>query len=204
MGRTIAGDWHGGEVPDNVSLEVGSHLETSFAFTRFRSRRRDALTMRAGASAYGGTMFDLGPDGRVDVGRYVMLNSVRIICDGAIEIGDHSLLSWNVVLMDTYRHPLDPAERRRYLAALAAGAPPPVRAPVQPIRIGANVWIGFDSCILPGVEIGAGSVVGARSVVTGSVPACTVVAGNPARVIRALDGTEGSDDDRAGRENRRQ
>jgi acetyltransferase-like isoleucine patch superfamily enzyme len=57
----------------------------------------------------------------------------------------------------------------------------------RPIRIGRNVWIGFDACVLPGVTIGEGSIVGARSVVFADVAPWTLVAGNPARVIRALD-----------------
>lgn len=51
-------------------------------------------------------------------------------------------------------------------------------------RIGANCFIGGRSLILPGVEIGDGSVVGAGSVVTRSVPAGSLVAGNPARILR--------------------
>jgi acetyltransferase-like isoleucine patch superfamily enzyme len=48
------------------------------------------------------------------------------------------------------------------------------------------VWIGFEATILPGVIIGEGAVIGARSVVTANVPAFTVVAGNPARILRLL------------------
>jgi acetyltransferase-like isoleucine patch superfamily enzyme len=59
-------------------------------------------------------------------------------------------------------------------------------AEARPIRIGRNVWIGFDACVLPGVTIGEGSIVGARSVVVEDVPPFTVVAGNPARFIRHL------------------
>jgi len=59
--------------------------------------------------------------------------------------------------------------------------------PGRPVRIERNVWIGFDSCVLPGVTIGQGSVVGARSVVAEDVPPYAVVAGNPARVIRLLE-----------------
>jgi acetyltransferase-like isoleucine patch superfamily enzyme len=60
----------------------------------------------------------------------------------------------------------------------------------SPIVLEQNVWIGFDACVLPGVTIGRGSVVGARSVVTADVPAYTVVAGNPARPIRTLQATD--------------
>jgi acetyltransferase-like isoleucine patch superfamily enzyme len=51
-------------------------------------------------------------------------------------------------------------------------------------RIGRNCFIGGRALILPGVEIGDGCVVGAGAVVTKSVPAGSIVAGNPARVIR--------------------
>ncbi|HAJ60189.1 MAG TPA: hypothetical protein DCP31_13785, partial [Cyanobacteria bacterium UBA8543] len=57
----------------------------------------------------------------------------------------------------------------------------------RPIRIERNVWIGFDACVLPGVTIGEGAIVGARSVVTQDVPPYSVVAGNPARLIKKLD-----------------
>jgi acetyltransferase-like isoleucine patch superfamily enzyme len=58
--------------------------------------------------------------------------------------------------------------------------------PAQPVCLRDNVWLGFDVCVLPGVTIGEGSVVGARSVVCSDVPAYTLVAGNPARAVRAL------------------
>lgn len=50
--------------------------------------------------------------------------------------------------------------------------------------IGHDVWIGHDAVILPGVKVGNGAIIGARSVVSGAVPPYTVVAGNPARVVR--------------------
>jgi acetyltransferase-like isoleucine patch superfamily enzyme len=60
-------------------------------------------------------------------------------------------------------------------------------ATARPVKVGPNVWIGFDACVLPGVTIGEGAVVGARSVVTADVPPDTIVAGNPAGVIRRID-----------------
>ena len=55
---------------------------------------------------------------------------------------------------------------------------------VAPIIIGRDVWIGRNVIILKGVTIGDGAVIGAYSVVTKDVPADTIVAGNPAKVIR--------------------
>ena len=54
----------------------------------------------------------------------------------------------------------------------------------SPIRVERNVWLGFDVCVLPGVTIGEGSVIGARSVVTSDIPPFTLAAGNPAQPIR--------------------
>ncbi len=73
--------------------------------------------------------------------------------------------------------PRQPARRAGPAAARGGG-------PARPVRIGNNVWIGFDSVVLPGVTIGDGSIVGCRSVVADDVPPYTLVAGNPARVIR--------------------
>ena len=101
-------------------------------------------------------------------------------------------LFWSSILMDTYRLPVDVAGRRRELEQAPRRQPRRLQAvvPARPVRIGRNVWIGFDSCVLPGVSIGEGAVVGARSVVTEDVPAYSVVAGNPARVVRRLEPEE--------------
>jgi putative colanic acid biosynthesis acetyltransferase WcaF len=61
----------------------------------------------------------------------------------------------------------------------------------KPIRIGARAWVAADAFVGPGITVGEGAVVGARACVVRDVPAWTVVAGNPARVIkrRVLEGT---------------
>jgi acetyltransferase-like isoleucine patch superfamily enzyme len=193
MPRTLPWDWYSGVVPDNVVLEDSSYLETSQSFQLFRSREQVGLRLGAGSAAYTGAMFDVGPAGSIEIGRYALINPVWFICDSRIEIGDYTLISWNVVLMDSYREPFDPELRRRYRDQVLSGRRPPT-APAHPIRIGANVWIGFDSCILPGVTIGDGSIVGARSVVTESIPPYSIAAGNPARIVRRIDPEEHSHD----------
>jgi hypothetical protein len=167
MPRKIENDWFDGVIPDNVTLGHATHIETSQCFELFRSNREAAVILGDFASVYPPTMFDIGPRGYVSVGPYAMLNGPRIVCDQAIEIGASSLIAWNVLLIDSYRTPKDPT--------------------IKPIRIGTNVWIGFDSIVLPGVTIGDGAVVGARSVVRENVAPYSRVAGNPARVIGRSD-----------------
>lgn len=54
------------------------------------------------------------------------------------------------------------------------------------VRLKEGCWIGANAIILPGVEVGVNAVIGAGSIVTRSVPAKVVVAGNPARIIRTI------------------
>ena len=187
--RRLEGDWYPGAIPANVSIDETAYVQTSFSFHLYRSAEPEGVRIGRGASVYLGTMFDVGRHGRVAIGAFTLVNGARIVCDAAIEIGDCCLISWNVVLMDTYRLPRDVAKRRRALQRVPRLDPRRAETgvPGRPIRIGPNVWIGFDACVLPGVTIGAGSIVGARSVVSADVPPGTVVAGNPARVIRALE-----------------
>jgi lipopolysaccharide O-acetyltransferase len=66
---------------------------------------------------------------------------------------------------------------------------PPANRPLssRPVHIGRNVWLGEQVCILPGVTIGDGVIVGANSVVTHDIPSNSIAAGNPARLIRVFD-----------------
>jgi len=187
--RKLPWDWYPGTIPENAIIDETAWLETSFSFLFFRSMAPTGLRLGRGSSTYIGTMFDVGPAGQVSVGNYTLVNGARIICDAEIKIGDYGLISWNVVLMDNYRLSEDVGARRRELEAVSRRAPRILEGSSRPrpIRIGSNVWIGFDACVLPGVTIGDGAIVGARSVVFEDVPPFTVVAGNPARVIKRLD-----------------
>ena len=93
-----------------------------------------------------------------------------------IEIGDRVFIGANAIIVDTDFHPIDPEHRRQ---ASQDGA-------VAPVIVEDDVFIGMNSLILRGVHIGRGSVIGAGSVVTTSVPSGVICAGNPARVVRSL------------------
>ena len=107
---------------------------------------------------------------------------VHIAATKKVEIGNNVLIASKVFISDichgdyTDKCPSSPEI-------------PPVDRPLsaKPVVIHDNVWIGELVSILPGVEIGKGSIVGANSVVTKSIPAYCMVAGNPAKIIKRYD-----------------
>lgn len=107
------------------------------------------------------------------IGRNVFINQNCTIYDlGGIDIGDDVMIGPNVSLI-TSSHPVEPSRRRDGVIA-------------KPIVIGKNVWIAANVTIIGGVTVGDNAVVAAGSVVTKDVPANTLVAGNPARIIRSI------------------
>lgn len=115
---------------------------------------------------------DYGYQLRIGAGTFVNFGLVALDV-AEITIGDDVQIGPNVQLV-TPTHPLDPERRRAKWEA------------AEPITIGDNVWLGGGVIVLPGVTIGADTVVGAGSVVTRDLPAGVLAVGNPARVIRPL------------------
>ena len=113
---------------------------------------------------------------RVEIGdRTEFNNNLMIKSEGAgIRVGRDGLFGAHVEIFDSDFHDLDPARRKAGTQKTA------------PVEIGDNVFVGMGVRILKGTTIGSDSVVGAGSVVTGSIPAGVIAAGNPARVIREL------------------
>lgn len=110
----------------------------------------------------------------IEIGENFFMNMNCVILDGAkVTFGDNVFVAPGCGFY-TAGHPLD-TERRNAGLEYAL-----------PIRIGNNVWIGAQVCILPGVTIGDNSVIGAGSVVTKDIPSGVLAAGNPCRVIRPI------------------
>jgi acetyltransferase-like isoleucine patch superfamily enzyme len=114
-----------------------------------------------------------GAEGRITIGDYCLLcPGVRISAAGTVAIGHNCMLANGVYITDSDWHDI--------YNRLAMGR-------AEPVTIGDNVWIGDGATICKGVSVGENSIVGAGSVVVRDIPANSVAAGNPARVVKALD-----------------
>lgn len=110
----------------------------------------------------------------IEVGKNFYANYNCTILDVAkVTIGDNCQMAPNVAIY-TAGHPIHPASRN---SMYEYG---------KKVTIGDNVWIGGNTVICPGVCIGDNVVVGAGSVVTKDIPAWSLAAGNPCRVLRRI------------------
>ena len=136
--------------------------------------------------------------GYIRIGSHSYIGGGTFISRSSIEIGDHVTIAWGVTIYDHDSHSVDYMKRRKdiddELDDLRHGRNfiehkdwSDVNS--QPIKICNDAWIGMNVIILKGVTIGEGAIVGAGSVVTKDVPAWTVVAGNPAKVVKELKRT---------------
>ena len=188
--RRVEGDWWSQPIPPNVHFGAGFYCETAQIFRHLRSTAARAVLLGDHVSCYAGCSFALGENGTCKVGDFTLMNGALVMAEERIEIGSHCLISWNVGIADSDFHPLEPAQRlvdAQALAPFFKDRPPRPRLRTMPVIISDNVWIGMNATILKGVTIGENSVVAAGAVVTKSVPANVVVAGNPAVVIKRFD-----------------
>lgn len=123
--------------------------------------------------------FTLWVEGELTIKNNVGISASAIICNHKITIGNNVVIGGNTVIYDTNFHAIDPELRNnpkldRENASYAA------------VLINDNVFIGAHSTILKGVEVGEGAVIGACSVVSKSIPAREIWAGNPACFIRKV------------------
>ena len=183
-------DWYDGGIPGGVHLASDVYIDSSYAFARMLSQRDDAISLDRACGVYDRASFVVGPRGQISVGSFSCLNGVYFVCHDRISVGKHCLFAWGSVVMDSWLDADASIDRRRNVMRSAAHDPQrwlPHVAPPQAVTIEDNVWVGFDSIVLPGVRLGRGCLVGCKSVVSEDVPAYAIFVGNPGRVVRYLD-----------------
>lgn len=128
--------------------------------------------------------------GSINIGEWCYIaERSRIWSHASVSIGNHVLISHLVDMHDTNGHPIDWEERRLDEQEIMSGKYRiPTKTVSKPIVIEDDVWIDFKASVLKGVHIGRGAIIAAGSVVVEDVPPWTVVAGNPAKVVRELNG----------------
>lgn len=121
----------------------------------------------------------------IRIGNNVGISGATIYARKGISIGDNTAIGGNVKILDNDFHPLDWETRNRYLHDPNGGNSEAI--PSREIVIGDNCFIGCNAIILKGTVLGDGCVVGAGAVVAGKFEAGSVIAGNPAKVIKKLE-----------------
>lgn len=109
--------------------------------------------------------------GGVEINTHSYLNGATIDCSCSIKIGEYCAIAQGAVIKDSDEHAIvdELGNKNEY---------------TQPIIIGNKVWIGTNAIILKGVTIGDGAIIAAGAVVTKDVPAHTLVAGVPAKILK--------------------
>ncbi len=159
------------KIPKNGKVIIGNNVTLNSDFKNSNT----ALTHRC--------KFVTGYQGIIVVHDNTMLNGVCIVSYQKVSIGSECQIASSTLISDTDFHPVDPKIRSKQVKGENY---PFDSVGKQPIEIGNNVWIGWNCTILKGVNIGSNSIVAAGSVVlAGKYPQGSLLAGNPAKVIKS-------------------
>lgn len=179
--------------PDRVVMGERTRLEAINVDVRVDPQPRPYVRIGSESHVGGTFVFERGL-GEITIGdRSSIGGGSLLICtqDAGIHIGSNVMLSWNVTVIDSNSHALDPDIRVNdafdWLAGVETGRMGHYKdwssVSSAPVYIEDGAWIGFGSSIMKGVTIGRGAVVASNSVVTKDVPAGAIAAGNPARIV---------------------
>jgi acetyltransferase-like isoleucine patch superfamily enzyme len=119
-----------------------------------------------------------GPDAKIRIGEGTFLNiAVQVAATELVEIGAHCMFANGCFVTDANHRFDDPALPVPWQGFTSKG----------PTRVGDNVWCGANVVITSGVTVGERCVIGANSVVTEDIPAFSIAAGAPAKVLRRIE-----------------
>jgi acetyltransferase-like isoleucine patch superfamily enzyme len=171
-------------------LQSGATLHSS---ARIRNARGDSSKIRIGSHTHVlGELFTFAHGGEIRIGEWCYIGEAsRIWSATSIELGDRVLISHSVNIFDSLTHPIQAAARHAQVRKIfEEGHPLKVSLDENPVRIHNDAWIGAGAMVMRGVTVGEGGIVAAGAVVTRDVPPYSIVAGNPAVLVRDLSADE--------------
>jgi acetyltransferase-like isoleucine patch superfamily enzyme len=157
---------------------------------RIRNIRGNSEAISIGSkSIVMGELLTFAHGGKIFIGEWCYIGEgSRVWSAASIQIHDRVLIAHGVNIFDNLTHPLDGAKRHEQFKQIATvGHPRQIDLGERPVVIHDDAWIGAGAFVLRGVTIGCGAIVAAGSVVTKDVPANSIVAGNPAMIVREAD-----------------
>jgi len=184
--------WHGVTLGENVRLQRNSSI--------MAERPQGKIAIGSHAIVYEHAKVEAYGQGVIEIGEASILGEIQIVSRHHVSIGKRFLSSWNVFIQDYDSHPVSQSSRRAQVQRMAATFRPRFRSkaplhapeyswnfPGEEIVIGDDVWIGANATILKGARIGSGSIVATAAVVLkGEYPPRSLIAGNPAVVVKEV------------------
>lgn len=189
LGRYLARATDGGRAVHALLDPTAVLYDTA----RISNNRREKGAISVGPHSHiRGELLTFGHGGAIEIGEYCYIGEQsRLWSAERIRVGNRSLISHQVTILDNETHPFSAkARHEQFRAIITSGHPKEYDLGERPVTIGEDVLIGCMCVVLPGVTVGDAAIIGAGSVVTKDVPPRTIVAGNPARVIRELRDNE--------------
>lgn len=171
-------------IPDTVSVDSTS----AFNFSGLILKENCVVKVGAECQISGSIVFDR-ENASITIGNRVFMNGTLVAAQ-SIELGDDILMAWGITVVDHNSHSTSFSKRSNDVTNWRHGRKDWTHVDIAPVKICSKVWIGFNAIVLKGVTIGEGAVVAAGAVVTKDVPPWTIVAGNPARVVREIPDNE--------------
>lgn len=187
--------WRLRKLKVQVSIDRSTKLLRSFK-ANFYTVPDDRLYLKIGANCILNAAFIFeSKTGQIIVGEKCYIGgNVSIMCRNRIEIGNNVTMAWGITLYDHDSHSKSWIQRAKVVEHFYDHYGSPAcfdnldwtDVNSAPIHIKDKVWIGFNVLVLKGVTVGEGAIIGAGSVVTKDVEPYTIVAGNPAKLIKKL------------------
>lgn len=177
-------------------IVIGNNSDVKYMNIDFRNilPGKQYLSVGSGSMIKGSFVVETSY-GKIKIGNNAFIGGGLFISAEEIEIGNDVMFSWGCTVIDNNAHSLKWQDRVNDVKDWKRGIDDEQIGKYKnwdvvekaKVKICDKAWIGFNSIILKGVTVGEGAIVGAGSVVTKDVPPFTIVAGNPAKVIKQTE-----------------